>query len=280
VQEALDAYDAAGGDAAWYAGGTELLQVMKMGLAHFSTLIDLKPLSSLAGVHVDADATLRIGGTTTHRELERSPAVRQAIPALAELERGLANQRVRNTGTIGGNLAFAEPHSDPAPFLMACGADVVLTGPAGTRTVPVEEFVLGPFVTVREPDEILTEIVIPAARRHEGRGYAREAFLERPAVCVAVRLLVAADEVVDAHVVIGSATDVPTRLPAVSRAFVGAPVDDAGFREVLAICADRLRAEVEAVEDINGSADYKLALAEVLLGRAAHSALREATAHA
>ncbi len=280
VAEALDAYAAAGDDAAWYAGGTELLQVMKMGLAHFGTLIDLKPISALRGVHLDEDGSLRVGGTTTHREVERSPAVLQAVPALAELERRLANARVRNTGTIGGNLAFAEPHSDPAPFLMACGAQVVLTGPAGTRTVAVEDFVLGPFVTVREPDEILTEVVIPAARPHEGRGYAREAFLERPAVSVAVRVLVAADQIVEAHVVIGSATDVPTRLPGVSRALVGAGVDDGGFRDALSIGADRLRAEVEAVEDINGAPDYKLALAEVLFGRAARSALREATANA
>jgi aerobic carbon-monoxide dehydrogenase medium subunit len=276
LQAALEAHADAGGDAAWYAGGTELLQVMKMGLAHFGTLIDLKPISSLSGVRLDPDGALRIGGTTTHREVERSAVVRRAAPALATLERRLANARVRNTGTIGGNLAFAEPHSDPATFLMACGAHVALAGPAGTRTVPLEEFVIGPFATVREPDEILTEVVIPRARPNEGRGYAREAFLERPAVSVAVRLLVDAGAIVEAYVVIGSATDLPTSIPGVANALVGAPSDDAGFTHGLARGAERLRTDIDAIDDINGSADYKLALAEVLLADAARSALREA----
>ena len=280
LQAALEAHARAGGDAAWYAGGTELLQVMKMGLAHFGTLIDLKRISSLRGVHVDPDGTLRIGGTTTHREIERSAVVLQAAPALAALERRLANGRVRNTGTIGGNLSFAEPHSDPATFLMACGAQVVLTGPAGTRTVPLDEFVVGPFVTAREPDEILTEVVIPPARPNEGRAYAREAFLERPAVSVAVCLLVQAGIIADARVVIGSATDIPTSIPGVADALIGAPADDAGLAEAVGHGDDRLRTDVQAVDDINGSADYKLALAGVLLRKATRSALMEANAGA
>ena len=122
LPDALAAFAAADGDAAYYAGGTELLQVMKMGFAQFGTLIDLKGLAELRGIEERPDGSLRIGAGVTHREIERSPVVGQRLPGLARLEQHVANVRVRNAGTIGGNLAFAEPHSDPATFLLACDA--------------------------------------------------------------------------------------------------------------------------------------------------------------
>ena len=123
LEDAFAAYDAAAGDAAYIAGGTELLQVMKMGFAQFGTLIDLKRVPDLRGIEA-VNGGLRIGATMTHREIERSAVVADAVPGLVALERRVANARVRNTGTLGGNLAFAEPHSDPATFLIACGATV------------------------------------------------------------------------------------------------------------------------------------------------------------
>ena len=96
----------------------------------------------------------------------------------------MANVRVRNTGTLGGNLAFAEPHSDPATFLLACGASLELASPSGTRHVPIPEFIIGPLTTAREPDEVLVAIHVPPAAVSEGRGYAKIAFFERPAASV------------------------------------------------------------------------------------------------
>jgi xanthine dehydrogenase YagS FAD-binding subunit len=105
LEEAWEALAAAGGDGAYYAGGTELLQVMKMGLAQFGTLIDLKGIEELHGIAGTEDGSLRIGGAATHREIERSPIVRERLPALARLEQHVANVRVRNQGTLGGNVA-------------------------------------------------------------------------------------------------------------------------------------------------------------------------------
>ena len=133
--DALAAFAAADGDAAYYAGGTELLQVMKMGFAQFGTLIDLKGLRGAQG-HRGAGGRLaahRRAASRTARS-SGSPVVGRQLPGMVRLERHVANVRVRNAGTIGGNLAFAEPHSDPATFLLACDARVELTGAGGTRS--------------------------------------------------------------------------------------------------------------------------------------------------
>ena len=137
LPDAFAAFAATAGDAAWIAGGTELLQVMKMGLAQIGTLIDVKGIAELHGLRADEDGALTIGAGTTHRVIERSPIVREHLPALAALESEVANIRVRNTGTIGGNLAFAEPHSDPATFLLACNTSVHLVGPRGGRDLGI-----------------------------------------------------------------------------------------------------------------------------------------------
>jgi carbon-monoxide dehydrogenase medium subunit len=276
---AFDAFDAAGGDAAWLAGGTELLQVMKMGLAQFGTLIDIKAIDELRGLEQTTDGAVHIGALTTHRELERSSLVAEELPGLAALEARVANVRVRNTGTIGGNLAFAEPHSDPATFFLACDATVRLVSARGERQMGIGEFVQGPLSTARDPDELLIRITIPARTPASGRAYDKIAFFERPAASVAVRLSVVDGAIGDATVAVGSLTEVPTLVPGASNAFRGVEAR----REAL---AGPVQASLDAfggldvIADLNGSADYKRHLAGILLGRAAEGALLEATAHA
>lgn len=275
---AHEAFAAAGDDAAWVAGGTELLQVMKMGFAQFGSLVDLKRIPELHGIAVDGDGSLVIGAATTHREVERSPVVAEHAPALAALAARVANVRVRNAGTLGGNLAFAEPHSDPATFLLACGATVRLAGPAGERELGIGEFVLGPMFTAREPEEILVSVRIPAARPGEGRAYDKVAFFERPAASVAVSVTMRDGQVSEAVVAVGSLTEVPTLLPAAASGLVGQPADrpgDAG-PEADPAWFD----ELDVVADLNGSEDYKRHLASGLYARAAAAAIREAAARA
>jgi len=283
IAEAFEAHAAANGEGAYYAGGTELLQVMKMGLAQFSTLIDLKGIEELRGISQDADDRLRIGASTTHRQIERSPIVRERLPALARLETEVANVRVRNAGTIGGNLAFAEPHSDPATFLLASDAELELASPTGRRTMGVADFVLGPLFTSREPDEILVAIRVPAARPGEGRGYAKIRFFERPAASVAVRLRVSDGHVSEATVVVGSLTEVPLSVPGAADRLVGATVEGPGSDGSIDAAVGEARAafgDLDVVPDLNGSADYKRHLAGILLGRAVRDALPEVATHA
>jgi carbon-monoxide dehydrogenase medium subunit len=281
LADAFAAFAAVSGDAAWYAGGTELLQVMKMGLARPGTLVDLKGIAGLGAITVDDAGALVIGGGATHREIERSELVRRELPGLVGLEAHVANIRVRNQGTIGGNLCFAEPHSDPATFFLACDAHVRLEGPGGRRKLPMDAFLVSPFLTAREPDEIVTDVVIPAGAPGEGRAYEKAKFRERPAVSVAVRLRTSDGAIAEARVAVGSMTDIPIRVPAAETALVGVAVDDRALREALTAGAgaDAL-GEIDAVGDLDGSPDYKRHLAGVLFGRAAAAALTEARAHA
>jgi carbon-monoxide dehydrogenase medium subunit len=278
LDDAFAAYQAADGDAAYIAGGTELLQVMKMGFAQFGTLIDLKRIPALQGIALNG--SLRIGAAVTHREIERSAVVSSAVPGLVALERRVANTRVRNTGTLGGNLAFAEPHSDPATFLLACGASVEVAGPGGARRrISMADFVVGPLATALEPGEVLIAIDVPRPVPGEGRAYDKLAFFERPAASVAVRLVVADGAVTDATVAVGSVSEIPEAVPGAAAQFVGVAATTSEIDAAAGRARDAMAA-VETVADLNGSADYKRHLAAVLLGRAARAALTEARARA
>lgn len=278
LAEAFEAFAAADGEGAYIAGGTELLQVMKMGFAQFETLIDIKAITELHGIEA-SEGSLRIGATTTHRSVERSADVLSAFPGLVQLERQVANVRVRSTGTLGGNLAFAEPHSDPATLLLASDARVELSSPGGDRALSLSEFILGPLATAREPEEILTGIRIPAARVGEGRAYGKFAFFERPAASVAVRLSVRHGAIDEATVAVGSLTEVPAIVEAAGAALVGAEADPAALNRAIEAAAAAF-GDLDAIEDLNGSSDYKRHLAAVLLASTTRAAVQEAIGHA
>lgn len=279
IEGALAAYEQAQDDGTYYAGGTELLQVMKAGFAAFSTLIDVKRIDELRTIGLGDDGWLRIGGAVTHREIERSLVVAEHVPGLTRLIHGVANVRVRNTGTLGGNLAFAEPHSDPAAFLLACGAEVELAGPDGRRRLGIDELVIGPLVTSRDPAEIVVAVHIPPAGPGVGRAYEKIAFFERPAAAVGVRLSVVDGRVGEATVTVGSLADVPTVVEQAATFLAGAEATADG----IAAAAREAVASLDVVDvtpDHNGSPDYKRHLAGELLLRASQDALGEALARA
>ncbi len=151
-----------GDDAGIYAGGTELLLAMKHDALRYGHLIDLKVIPGLDSIEL-RDGGIEIGATATHRSIERSALVRENQPVLAELESQVANVRVRATGTLGGNLCFAEPHSDPATLLLVLGATVTVEGPGGIREIPIEKLIAGAYTNNLVPGEILTKIVVPCA---------------------------------------------------------------------------------------------------------------------
>ncbi len=125
LEEASDILGRHGDDAIPVAGGTELLLLLKLGFGAYAHLVDVRGIPELTGIRL-VDGTVEIGAAVTHREIERSALVREQIPALAAMERSVANIRVRTAGTLGGNLCFGDPHSDPATFLLAAGAEVVV----------------------------------------------------------------------------------------------------------------------------------------------------------
>ncbi len=268
-----------GDDAAVYAGGTELVVILKDRLTEFGHLVDIKRIPGLDGIAAE-DGALRIGALATHRAIERSPLVRERLPELAALEANVANVRVRSAGTLGGNLCFAEPHSDPATLLVALGATLTLVSADGERSVPAEGFFTGLMSTARRPDEILTDILAPLPGPATGVAYERFKIHERPSASVAAVVRLAGGTVAEARVVVGSVGERPERMLAAEALLIGR----APSPTLAAEAAARVRREIEPTVDAFESTDYKRQLAAVLaeaaIVRAAEAAANGAMRHA
>jgi carbon-monoxide dehydrogenase medium subunit len=278
VEEATALIDEHGDEATLYAGGTELLLLMKLGFASFDHLVDVKPIAALGKLaRVEGSGSLRIGGTVTHRAIERAPIVAEGWPALAAMERRVANVRVRATGTLGGNLAFADPHSDPATFLLAAGATIHLARAGRRRALPVGDFVLGPYETALEPGELVEAVEVPALGPGEAMAHLRFAIHERPAATVGAWVRVADGRVADARLAAGSVGVVPVAPPGAAADLIGQPatdIDAVALRAAGVALADAS----EPVSDGNGADDYKHALVVELTARAVRDAAASAAA--
>jgi aerobic carbon-monoxide dehydrogenase medium subunit len=224
VQEASRLLAELGDEAAAYCGGTELLLAMKLGLAEYAHLVDLKRVAALRGV-TSSGTSLRIGASTTHYELESSPQVRAWCPAFAAMASEVANIRVRSVGTLGGNLCFADPHSDPATFLIAAGGAMICQQADDTRRVPAAEFLTGPYQTVLEPGELLVAVDLPALPGQSGIGHARMKLHERPVVTTTAMVELSGGAVKHARLAIGSVSAVPVSADAAA-ALIGVGASD------------------------------------------------------
>ena len=161
VKEACELLSKYGEEAKILGGGQSLVNLMKQDFVSPSYIIDIKEISDLDYIRHDEKDGLRIGALTTHRSLETSTIVQDKFFMLAEMEHTLASVAVRNWGTLGGNLAHADPASDLAPTLMALGAEVTVTGSNAERVISLDDFFIGYFETALQPDELLTEIHVP-----------------------------------------------------------------------------------------------------------------------
>lgn len=259
-----------GEDATPYAGGTELLIAMKARVLSYAHVVDLKRIPDLRGVSARADGGLSIGALSTHRELALDPLVRERLPAYAELSANVANIRVRASGTLGGNLCFAEPHADPPAMLCALRAELVLASPAGERRMPLHDFILGELSTARAPDEVLLRIEVPGLPPGARTAYRAFGHLERPAVGVAAVAL-PAGEGYEWRLWAGSICGRPTALAPLEAAMHRLPAKDA--LAALDAGAAEAAAQIDAHDDLRGSAEYKRHLLGVLARRAARHAL-------
>ena len=258
-----------------YAGGTELLLAMKEGLLHCDRLINIKTIAGLADITRDADA-LRIGATTTHRTLERSPEVHTYFTAFTRLEAHVANVRVRGTGTIGGNLCFAEPHADPGTLLQVYDARVKLARQGSTRTLAIEAFFVGAFEVALAEDELLTEIQIPYLPAHTAAAYRKFGLLERPSVGVAVAVTALPTGVQAVRIAVGCVGPTPRRIYEAETMLSGKEI--AAVRAGLPEAGELAGRAADAVSDLHGSAEYKAYLVGVLLRRAFEDAYQQAMA--
>ena len=242
-------------------GGTALLLMMKSGFFRPRRLVSLRRIEpSYRSISADRDGTLRIGAMATLAEIERSPDVIRHAPVIVHALHTLSNPRTRNVATLGGHLAHADPHLDLPPLLAALDAQLKINGPRGERSIPIATLIKGYLETDLRRGEIIAEVVVPSEpgrRAVYWKCTARSAD-DWPALGVAAAL---SDTSV--RIVIGAATDKPTRLVA-AEAALGGSRDEAGFRRA----ADAAGAEAKLVSDQHGTAAYKRELLRVGVRRA------------
>src|SRR6266511_4617764 len=259
-----------GEDARAYAGGTELLLAMKHAGLRYERLVDIKTIRGLESVE-ERDSSVRIGALATHLSIERSPLVRNRLPALAELEANVANPRVRATGTLGGNLCFAEPHSDPATLLLALGAKAHVRGNAGTKSLTIDELIKGAYETSLADDELLVAVEIPIPAKTDCAAYLKFQLKERPTLGLALVLDIDGDQIKKAKAVVGSVSALPTQSDRCDGLLIGAKTQ---VEKQLGDAAEALAKAADPVDDLEGSADYKRHLIGVFLRRAFIKALK------
>lgn len=253
-------------------GATAVMLMMKAGVLQLTRMVSLRHLEAThSALSVDADGQLHIGGLATLSSLEHSPVVREGWPVLTRTFKSLSNIRVRNVATLGGNLAHGDPHMDMPPVLSALGASVVLTGPGGERTLKVEDLYTGYYETVVNRDELITRIMVPPQGRQHA-AYMKvttRAAHDWPALGVAVVLDMDGESVNQASLIVGAATDRPTRLVEAETLLRGEALTD----DLLRAAGDSAARQLDIVGDAHGSAAYKKQLLRVYLGRAIRKAI-------
>jgi carbon-monoxide dehydrogenase medium subunit len=277
VGEAADVLAREGNDAVLYAGGTEILLVLKEGLLRVKSLVDVKRIPGLSEIRAD-NGEVTIGATATHRAVEGSQVIRARCPLVAGVARHVANIRVRSVGTVGGNLAFADPHSDLATLFLAFGGVVRLGSRAGERELPLGEFVRGPYETARADDEVLTSVRLSPWPAGTASAYVKFGVYERPTLGIAVALMrEGGDVVTDARLAIGCVTPKPERLAAAEERLRGFSVADVARHagEVAALAIQ----DVEPLDDLHGSAEYKREMTRVFVQRILRVAAARAEGH-
>jgi carbon-monoxide dehydrogenase medium subunit len=272
LQEAIGLLDPEDPDIRPVGGGTAVMLMMKAGVLRPTRLVSLRGIEpAYSQVSVGTNGELQIGGLTRLATLEHSSLVKEGWPLLTRTLRTLSNVRVRNVATVGGNLGHADPHMDLPPVLTALGARVTVTGPRGERTFPVEQLCTGYYETVLARDELISRVIVPpqANRPAAYMKVTTRAAHDWPALGVAVVLDMQGERIRTANVIVGAATDKPTRLSGAEAVLKGAVPGDATLRRA----GEAGAAELDIVGDPHGSASYKKHLLTVYLGRAVRIAL-------
>jgi carbon-monoxide dehydrogenase medium subunit len=264
IEEALSALAQHGDDAKIMAGGQSLLPVLRMRLNAPEMVIDLGKIDSLRGVRDDGDAIV-IGAMTQHSVVGSDPLVAEHAALIPKAIEHLADAQIRHRGTFGGALAHADPAGDLGAPALALGAQFVIAGSGGTRTVEADDFFVDLFETAIGEDEILTEVRIP---KHTGWGAHYEKFVrvahQWPIVAVAAAVRVDGGTIAEARVGLTNMGSTPLRARSVEDALVGQPATADGVRAA----AEQAAEGTNPPSDLNGDADYRRHLAGVLTRRA------------
>lgn len=267
VDEALEALAAAGDDVKVLGGGQSLLPILRMRLNAPDQIVDLGRIEALRGIREDGDH-LVIGAMTPYSDVLESALVREHAALLAQAIEEVADPQIRHRGTIGGALVHADPAGDVGAPVLALEADLVIVGPSGERTVPATEFFRDLFETAVGDGELLTQVRI---RKHTGWASHYEKFVrvshQWSIVAVAVALEVEGGTIRQARVGLTNMGSTPLRARGVEEALRGRTAADLG--DACSGAADG----TNPPSDLNGDADYRRHLANVLTRRAVTTAL-------
>ncbi|MDR3563631.1 MAG: xanthine dehydrogenase family protein subunit M [Negativicutes bacterium] len=273
LQQTLDILRKEGDTACILAGGTDLLVAMKEKGLNPSALVDIKGLTEMAGIRGGDDGWLEIGALTTLHAIETHPGLQQKYPGVVEAATGIGSLQVRNRATIGGNLCNAAPSADMAPVLIAYQAMVRMVGPAGERSIALEEFFTAPGRTVLASGEVVAALLLPpqtgsaaGAYLKHGPRRAMDIAVAGVGVCLDLNPQGMCQE---ARIVLGAVAPTPLRAKQAEQVLIGKQLDET----LIAAAADMAGAEARPISDIRASAEYRREMVVVLTRRAVAAAL-------
>ncbi|MGE4609290.1 MAG: xanthine dehydrogenase family protein subunit M [Myxococcota bacterium] len=274
VDDAVSAL-AGGGVSQPFAGGTDLMVQMRSAAPCEQKLVDIKRIPELASIELDSSG-LRLGAAVSCWEVSQHKGLREAFPGLVEAAELIGSIQIQNRATVGGNLCNASPAADTVPALIAVGAECVIAGSGGRRTLPVTDFVTGPGTTVLGADELLVELVVPAIAVGTADAYLR--FIPRGEMDIAVvgagvSLTLSADGTCTAaRVALGAVGPTAFSVPAAADALVGTSLDEAALERAAAAARDA----ANPIDDKRGTVTYRRTIAGVLTRRATQIAATRA----
>ena len=278
VKETLDLIDKYKDDYKIICGGQSILILMRQGLVAPEYLIDIKNVQELDYINFDKKKGLKIGATTTHREIEKSTLIKKHYNVLVDMEENLASIQTRNWGTIGGNLAHADPAGDPGPVFIAMNAAVKIANKEKERTLLLEEFFMDYFETALEDDELLLEVQIPVASPKTAIAYEKFNIIENDQGIVSVAASITVDgdglSCKDARIVLGAVAPIPMRAKEAEQMLVGKRLND----RILDKVSEKASAEADPVDDIHATETYRRQLVKSLTKRMVRKAWGQAKA--
>jgi carbon-monoxide dehydrogenase medium subunit len=276
VAEAVQILSQHNGSARPFAGGTDLIDQVRVGRLTPDVVVDLKKIPELNVLELSAQG-LRLGAAVPCHKIYENPAICEAYTALADSCRIIGGIQIQSRASVGGNLCNSGPAADSIPSLIALGAKAVISGPNGTRQLPVEEFCTGPGKNVLGRGEFLVELQFPARPQHSGSHYRR--FIPRNEMDIAV-VGVGASVVLDktgqhfvaARIALGAVGPKPLFAAEASKLLEGQPVNDATIQKA----AEAARATATPIDDMRGTQEFRLHVTGVLAARVLNQAVARA----
>jgi len=275
LEAALSLLTEKGSDACVLAGGTDVLVKMRNGRLNPKAVIGLQGIEGLNNINFDPSKGLSIGSMARISDVVSHPDVLRRYPALSHAAGVMANDQVRNMGTIAGNLCNAAPSAENAPPLMAMGAHVTIVGPTGARHIPLDQFFRGPGLTKIEASEIMTSIFVPLPAPRSGASYKRisaRCGVDIAAVCVGAMVACTEEVCSEVRIVLGAVAPVPMRASKAEGIIQGQKLT----RDLVEKAAAQAAEESKPISDVRATADYRKKMVEVLTFRALEQAYERA----